>query len=167
MGPIAHVYLPEDLSEDERLFFGDRLIRKAGIPTVASVNEKGKVEVWTEKGYFSVEESPQEIFGPEHPFLEELLQDFRRLCCHESAGDYVLFGWSPGQPTITFPIENGSHAGFGLEETHAFAFLPKDAPIPRSSRKYLRPLDLRKGVMEYRSGSRASGHAMHPGAIET
>jgi endonuclease/exonuclease/phosphatase family metal-dependent hydrolase len=39
-------------------------------------------------------------------------------------------------------MENGSHGGPGMQETHAFALLPADTPLPRLDKAHLRPADL-------------------------
>jgi len=78
-----------------------------------------------------------------------MAQDFVTLTRHPNAGDLVLWGWSRGGPSYTFPVENGAHAGPGLEETHAFALLPDDAPIDMGGKTCLRPLDLRNAVLRH------------------
>jgi endonuclease/exonuclease/phosphatase family metal-dependent hydrolase len=47
---------------------------------------------------------------------------------------------------LSFPQENGAHAGPGPEETHAFALLGSSVYLPSRTHGYLRPLDLRRAA---------------------
>ena len=44
--------------------------------------------------------------------------------------------------SLTFALENGSHAGPGREETQGFAMLPSDAPVTLRRGEFVRPIDL-------------------------
>jgi endonuclease/exonuclease/phosphatase family metal-dependent hydrolase len=90
-----------------------------------------------------------EVFGLDHPFLDEIARDVVDVCLHPNAGDFVICGWHRGAPYYTFPIENGSHAGPGPEETRAFAVLPEDTVLPVQDRDYLRPYDLRRAAQHH------------------
>ena len=85
--------------------------------------------------------------GQQHPFLEEVSRDLVALCHHPDAGKFVLLGWRPKGRPLSFPVENGAHAGPGYEETRAFALLPADAPLRRHGRRYLRASDLREAAL--------------------
>lgn len=100
------------------------------------------LRVWTEDGEFLLPEHKKKIFGDNHPFLDEVTQDLIGLCHHPDAGDLVLCGWRYGKKPVSFPMENGAHAGPGSEETKAFALLPDDISFPSDGRDFLRPLDL-------------------------
>jgi endonuclease/exonuclease/phosphatase family metal-dependent hydrolase len=109
--------------------------------------EPGRVRVWITAGVFNLPTDAPKILGANHPFLEEVAQDLVSLCHHPDAGELVISGWRTDKTPISFPIENGAHAGPGPEETRAFALIPEDVPVVQASRNYLRPLDLREGAL--------------------
>lgn len=147
MGPVGHIYIDGPLEEGERRRLAGALVEQAQVPMVSVCDGADQVRVWTKDGQFVLPQDASRVFAPHHPFLAEMAQDFVTLCRHPNAGDFVLWGWSRSGPLCTFPIENGSHAGPGLEETHAFALLPYDAPLDTGGKGYLRPLDLRMAAL--------------------
>jgi hypothetical protein len=149
MGPIGHVYIDQKLDPGDRSRFARSLLERAEIPTVACVEGRDQVRVWTKEGQFVLPEDAALLFPRAHPFFAEVVDDFMASCRHPDAGDFVLWGWDRHGPSSAFSIESGSHGGPGLEETHAFALLPADVPIRIGARGYLRPLDLRKAALEY------------------
>ena len=149
MGPVGHIYVDLSVDEAERERLAQALVEQAQIPMVAVPEGQDKARVWTKRGPFVLPEDAAQVFAPEHPFLEEMTRDFITLCRHPNAGDFVIWGWSRDEPYVTFPVENGSHAGPGREETHAFALLPEDAPHHTEAKGYLRPLDLRDAALRY------------------
>jgi endonuclease/exonuclease/phosphatase family metal-dependent hydrolase len=155
MGPVGHIYVGEPLKDEERQELAERLVAEARIPMVSIVDGRQRVHVRTRQGWFVLPEDASPLFGPEHPFLPSVAEDFVAVCRHPNAGDFVLWGWSRDGPPCTFPAENGSHAGPGPEETRAFALLPDDAPLFTGDKPYPRPLDLRKAALRHlgRDGS--------------
>jgi endonuclease/exonuclease/phosphatase family metal-dependent hydrolase len=149
MGPVGHVYANRPLEDTERKRLAESLVDEARIPMVSITDGPDRARIWTREGQFVLPEDASRIFPADHPFLEEITRDFIALCQHRNAGDFVLWGWSRRGPLYTFPVENGSHAGPGLEETHAFALLPDDAPLYIDDRPYPRPLDLRGAAMRH------------------
>ncbi len=149
MGPVGHVYTDQSLDGGERERLARSLVEQAKVPMVSVTEGADKVRVWTKEKQFILPQDAEQVFAAHHPFLEEITHDFIRLCRHPNAGDFVLWGWSRNGPAYTFPIENGSHAGPGLEETHAFALLPDDAPLDIGTKRYLRPLDLRNAALRH------------------
>lgn len=149
MGPVGHVYVEGRLDDPERRRLAQALVEKAQVPMVAVADGSNRARVWTREGQFVLPEDASLVFAPDHPFLEEMAEDFVALCGHQNAGDFVLWGWSRDEPPVTFAVENGSHAGPGLEETHAFALLTEDAPLPGGTKGYLRPLDLRDTALRH------------------
>ncbi len=149
LGPIGHVYIDQDLDSPERSRFAQSLIERAEIPTVAAVEDRDHIRVWTKEGQFVLPDDAALLFSRDHPFFEDVVSDFMTLCRHPDAGDFVLWGWDRRGPPGAFSSESGSHGGPGLEETHAFALLPADTPIQTGAKGYLRPLDLRKAALEY------------------
>ncbi len=149
MGPVGHIYVDQPIDDDEQQRLAKALVEQAKVPMVGVTEGPDLVRLWTKEGQFVLPRDAARVFAPDHPFLEELTQDFIRLCQHPNAGDFVLWGWSRNGPLYSFPIENGSHAGPGLEETHAFALLPDDAPVDTGAKRYLRPLDLRHAALRH------------------
>jgi endonuclease/exonuclease/phosphatase family metal-dependent hydrolase len=149
MGTVGHLYLDRPLADRERDHLAQSLVAEARIPMVSATTDRAHVRVWTREGAFTLPEDAARVFAPHHPFLEAMAHDFLTLTRHPDAGDFVLWGWNRDGPYCTFPSENGSHAGPGLEETHAFALLPEDAPLPVETAGYLRPLDLRQAALHH------------------
>lgn len=143
MGPLAYVYAPYKLDAARRDIVATELVTRGHVPLVLVCDVPGRVRAWTSDGSFFLPDEQEKIFGPDHPFLQEVCADMITLCQHENAGDFVLCGWRAGLPSITFAFENGSHCGAGPEETGAFALLPGDAILPKRGVEYLRPHDLR------------------------
>ena len=143
MGPLGQVYFPHKLSKEERDHIAKQLVEEAKVPLVLANNNPNQVTVWLKDKCLSLPQDRSDIFGANHPFLDELTDDMVRLCQHKNAGDFIICGWHSGIPYQTFRLENGSHAGPGENETHAFALLPGDTLLPHSDTGYLRPLDLR------------------------
>lgn len=147
MGPLGHLYMDHALDDPQRRRLAQLLVERAHVPMVAVPEGLDKALVWTARGQFVLPEDASQVFAPGHPFLEEMTEDFIALCRHQNSGDFVLWGWSRDEPPITFPRENGAHAGPGLEETHAFAFLPEDTPLGNGDKGYLRPRDLHDAAL--------------------
>ena len=146
MGPIGHVYLQQNIEPEERDRFARALVERAKIPLVLVPAEPNTVRAWTATGIFSLPADAGKILGMGHPFLEEVAQDLVSLCHHPDAGAFVISGWRLDDIPISFPSENGAHAGPGPEETRGFALVPADTPLPDEDRDHLRPLDLREGA---------------------
>ena len=118
----------------------------------------GKAKAWTTEGEFNLPEQAGEILGFDHPFLDEVSEDLVKLVHHSDSGVFVISGWNPNSKAMTFPIESGSHAGPGREETRAFALLPADTPLPFLPRSYLRPLDLHQCIKKILAPSSSSNN---------
>jgi len=147
MGPLGHIYVKKDLRDIHA--YAKKLVTELNIPLVLT-KEEDRVFAWSQKGCFIFPDEAQKIFGADHPFLEEIKEDLLRVCLHPDAGEFVIAGWCEGATAISFPLEYGSHAGMGPEETHAFTFLPMDAPVEvENNKKYLRPMDLRHTVQHF------------------
>ncbi|MFQ5597090.1 MAG: endonuclease/exonuclease/phosphatase family protein [Nitrospiria bacterium] len=149
MGPVGHVYSPLPLTWEERLLKAKDLVEKAKVPMVALTRPDDAVLMMTADGLFRPQEEAVAVFGADHPYLEAIAEDTAALCRHPDSGDFVLFGWSKTGPSLSFPGENGSHAGPGPKETTGFALLPGSAPITLPERGPLRARDLREGVLQF------------------
>lgn len=149
IGPTGNIYLPRKMENDERHRFARKLVDTAKIPVLMSPREDGHVSVWNEDGEFVLPRDASVILGGDHPFLEEVTKDLVRLCHHPDGGDFTFMGYRPGKERMTFPVERGSHAGPGPEETEGFALLPSDI-IPRQrQRAYITPMDIRCAAMRF------------------
>jgi endonuclease/exonuclease/phosphatase family metal-dependent hydrolase len=147
MGPLAFIYINFELSDNERSLLANELIKSTNIPLLIDTHGI-KLRAWTKEGEFFLPNDADKLIGKNHPFLKEVTHDLIKLCRHAHCGDYVLSGWSPNDKPITFPVENGAHAGPGKEETRAFALLPNDCNIQEKSHGYLRAVDIRKSVFQ-------------------
>lgn len=146
VGPLGHVYLPEKLEPEALHAFARSLVQEANIPLVLCAENGGKARAWNRHGAFMLPEHAAGVLGKTHPYLDEVARDLVALCHHEDAGALVISGWQYDRRPLSFPVENGAHAGPGREETAAFALLPKDAPLPNTAKPYLRPGDLREAA---------------------
>ena len=149
MGPLGHIYPKTKLRRIEIEHFSKELVQKAKIPLVLTRLENNQISASTPHRNYILPQDAKEVFGRDHPYLDELTEDIIRVCHHPDAGEFVILGWSKGETAISFPLEYGAHAGAGIEETSAFAFLPMDAPIEAKNKKYLRPSDLRQAVKNF------------------
>ena len=149
MGPVGHVYFNHSFEGSERARFAEALVEQAEIPMVLAPEGPDRIVVWTRDGRFILPEQAVSVLAPNHPFLPEVARDLVALCHHPNAGDLILSGWNRAGPCYSFPSENGAHAGPGLEETHAFALTPIDAPLPSRPEGYLRPISLRRAALRH------------------
>jgi endonuclease/exonuclease/phosphatase family metal-dependent hydrolase len=142
MGPMGSIYPAQSLSAKQREILAETLVKDTKIPLVLACGLRGQVKAWNRSGVYLLPKDGAKIFGKQHPFLHEVSQEMIDLCQHPEAGELLISGWSVDKPYCTFAMENGSHGGPGMEETHAFALLPSDTPLPQKVKFYLRPLDL-------------------------
>jgi len=149
IGPTGNIYLPREMNENEKHQFAKALVAKAKIPVVLLPETEGLVRAWTEEGEFVLPQDAQKILGKDHPFLMQVTKDLINVCHHANAGDFTFMGYKPGVKPMTFPVENGSHAGPGPEETNGFALLPFDIIPGHRGQKYLTPTDLRVATMRF------------------
>lgn len=152
MGPIGFVYLPQKMSFAEKSDMAKAMVSERQVPMALLLNDDksspAKVFAWTAEGQFELPRDTAKVLGESHPFLQDIDEDFIQLVSHPDAGDFVLCGWHPENPPISFRMENGSHAGPGVNETHAFALMPGDTPLPITNKNYLRFLSLREAALK-------------------
>ena len=149
IGPTGNIYLPREMAPDERGRFARKLVEEAAIPAVLAPDGPGRVRVWREDGEFRLPEQAGAVLGEDHPYLKELTRDLIAICHHPHGGAFTLMGWRPGAKPLTFPIENGAHAGPGTEETNAFCLLPADVISPQDGPGQCSTQDLRASVMRF------------------
>jgi len=149
MGPLGQIYVKKKLEASGLEFFARKLVLELKIPLVLTRHQRQQVMAYTPQGSFVLPGQAAEVFGEDHPFLEDIKEDIVRMCWHPDAGEFIIAGWSKGQSAISFPLEYGAHAAMSVEETQAFALLPLDAPLKLNGKSYLRPMDLRKAVQRY------------------
>ncbi len=146
-GSLAFVYLLADSARRHADEIARRLATEAQVPMVVQAIADNAARVTTADGIYRLPQDAIQVFGSEHPFLDEVANDLVRLAHHPDAGDLLLAGWSHDGPSTSFVWEYGAHGGPGIEETRAFALLPPDAPVPESGKRYLRPNDLRRAAL--------------------
>ncbi len=145
MGSLGHVYPPSSFEPSGIPAMAQALVDTAKVPLVLTANGAVTAHAWTAAGRFRLPEDAAQVFGADHPYLEEVARDFVDVCRHPDAGTFVICGWRAEEKPLSFPDEHGSHTGPGREETNAFALLPPDAPV-RTRQGYLRATDLRFGA---------------------
>ncbi|MEO7099509.1 MAG: endonuclease/exonuclease/phosphatase family protein [Luteolibacter sp.] len=173
MGPVGHLYFPIQPDAGEMDYYALAMVKEMGIPLVVFRGRQGRFWACNSRGKWLLPDDRAEVFGVNHPFLNEVSEDFVRLCEHRDAGDMVISGWDPDGALVTFPLENGAHAGPGSEETRGFLLIPDR--IRRwhlahlaATRTRVRPDDLRQIVRHYlgRDGEREEFSAEWQGKEE-
>ncbi|RYD26047.1 MAG: hypothetical protein EOP87_23375, partial [Verrucomicrobiaceae bacterium] len=124
MGPLGHVYFPTRPDDARMESYAGDLVYKARIPLVMFKDGGGKLRAINRRGSWTLPEHHAEVLGEHHSFSQEAAADMVHLADHPNAGDFMISGWSPDQPSVTFPMENGSHGGPGTEETRGFLLVP-------------------------------------------
>ena len=163
MGPMGHIYPQKELKSTELDSFAQRLVDEAHIPLVITRLGNNKACAYTRRGQFILPEDSAQVFGEDHPFLEEVTEDILRATYHPDAGDFVILGWCKGDIAISFAFEYGAHAGAGREETKGFALLPMYVDIQTNGKDYLRPINLRKAAEDFLNQSTSlSGFSQKP-----
>ncbi len=160
MGSVGHVYLPEPPAAAQRGAIARALVEEAHVPAVLFVDDDEGVHACTEHGTHLLPDGAADILGADHPFRDAAGEDLAALARHPDAGVFVLLGWQPRGRPLTFPVENGAHAGPGRKETHAFAVLPQGVRPSRED-EWIRPADLRKAAQRHlhRTTGRCTGRA--------
>jgi endonuclease/exonuclease/phosphatase family metal-dependent hydrolase len=160
LGPVCHCYFPADIDSSTRDRIAKGLVDTGSIPLVMCAEGEGSGLAWSREGCFKLPEQAEEVLGTGHRFLGEVRNDLVTLLHHPFSGNLVLSGWrKEGQP-ISFPVENGAHAGPGYEETHGFALIPRGAPFDRNGAGYIRACDIREAALRLRGKTRTH-HVRH------
>lgn len=149
LGPVGFVNFPHTLDNGDLERVAKELVFTHKVPVVISGREGTQLRAFTEEGEFLLPQQTADVFGDDHPFLEDIGEDLERLCRHIDAGDLTLLGWNKNSENITFATENGSHAGLTHGETTAFSLLPQDAPLANNGRAYYRPTELREAALRH------------------
>lgn len=153
MGPLGHIYIPLELSGVQKKEYAGRLVELAGIPLVFYL-DKDSVICVNQSGADDLSAKAKQVFGADHPFLEEVSADMETICRHPQAGEFIISGWNATGEALTFPVENGAHGGPGRMETRGFVILPDISDT--AGKPFLRPLDLRSEIKEIKRSSRHS-----------
>jgi hypothetical protein len=157
MGPIGHLYDLDQAHSADRKRVARELVRR-GVPVVLFVDSAGDTWAITTLDAYILPRDATEIFGEHHPFLQDVTRDLIDLVKHPHAGEWVLAGWHHRQRPVSFPEENGSHAGFSPDEVAGFILFPPQAPLPNTVKGYVRPQQLRQAIRQLLSetGNRRS-----------
>ncbi|MGK0186432.1 MAG: endonuclease/exonuclease/phosphatase family metal-dependent hydrolase [Verrucomicrobiales bacterium] len=144
MGPVGLIHYGENLGDSQKAALAICLTRDHSVPMALFSNDGGTLLAAAgEDCCVDLARKKEWLLGSDHPFLDEVAADLRDLCEHPSSGQLVVLGYRHGIPPVAFPNENGSHAGAGPRETHGFALLPDDTPLPTHEKTHIRPIDLR------------------------
>lgn len=146
-GPLAQLYL----ETEEPDLLAEKLVAD-GVPQVLYL-EEGQAIVRNSQGRFELRAEPQKVVGQNHPFGPAIVEELDKLARHPDAGRLIALGWAPGS-SYSFMDELGSHGGPGPEETHAFAMLPADVPLPDTP--VLRASHLREAGLRWRNQTGAA-----------
>ncbi|MDH4169917.1 MAG: endonuclease/exonuclease/phosphatase family protein [Acidimicrobiia bacterium] len=153
LGPLGHVYLPEPVDEQRRAAIATDLVHQADIPLILAADGPGRAIAWSDRGHHDLPNAAAAILGENHPYLTEAAEDLVNVCHHPDAGDLVISGWRRDGPPVSFPHENGSHAGPGPSETSAFVWAPADTPLDWEAPRALRARDLHNAAFQVLEGT--------------
>jgi endonuclease/exonuclease/phosphatase family metal-dependent hydrolase len=148
-GPLGLVYFLNEEVKSRRDEFANRLASEFDVPMVVQAIENDRAKVSTADGCFVLPEDAVSVFGADHPFLDDVARDLIALVQHPDAGDLVLVGWTRERQSISFVLQNGAHAGPGVEETSAFVLLPGDIDVGDPDKRHLRPDNLRRAALRF------------------
>jgi endonuclease/exonuclease/phosphatase family metal-dependent hydrolase len=141
IGPVGYVYWPSPLSDSSIEQFGALFNSRLDVPIVMARTGRGVI-AWYRGRPLSMPDQAAEIFGVDHPHLDEVSRDFTALCDHPDAGEFVICGFRPEGDSVSFVSEHGAHGGPGPQETTGFLMAPADDA--RSFPGRLRPETVRQ-----------------------
>jgi len=150
VGPVGHVYPGPDsdaslLSQVAALLVSEYQV-PAAIVRSGDDHHRGLI-AYTKAARLRLPQQGHLLIGPSHPYLSAITDDLIHLCYHQDAGDIVLLGCIHGVPPVSFPVENGAHAGIGPNETAAFALLPPNTSLEYGGESDIRPLTLHRTAL--------------------
>lgn len=148
-GPVAHIYLPDGYSASDAKWVAMALVDNGIVPVTLLASDSATAGAFYKFGQYRLPDDWQKFFPPDYPYAEQTARDLAGLCRHKYAGDIIALGWDPKEPYLSFPMENGSHGGPGIQETNAFAILPLDIQVD-DRKGYLRPRDIYDAAMRFR-----------------
>jgi endonuclease/exonuclease/phosphatase family metal-dependent hydrolase len=158
-GPLAFVYFLNDDAKRRRNSIAQELVERYAVPMAVVAEEESLpgARVYTKQGTFRLPDDAVQVFGAEYPFLDDIGQDMIALAGHADAGDILLVGWNadgsdphrPSTRSTSFVLQNGAHAGPGVEECRGFALLPADIAVGQPAKRYIRPDDLRRAALRF------------------
>ncbi|MBI3313807.1 MAG: endonuclease/exonuclease/phosphatase family protein [Candidatus Omnitrophica bacterium] len=151
-GPIGFIYTHRALSMEEKDKMARALVEKAHVPLVMTEAEGNLAYAYTDKGKFLLPDEAGQVVGESHPFLENIGPELKKLCFHADSGVFVISGWRREGKSLSFPMEYGSHAGPGPQETDGFALIPRDIRVQTKGKEYLRPSDLHDTALGFLKG---------------
>jgi hypothetical protein len=160
MGPVGFVYMQKNTSAEVRHKLALRISnQQKGLLVCLPVRDRqnGQVLAIVNGETHRLPKDSELIFGADHPFFPDIANDFIGLVNHDDSGDIVLVGWSRLlEKPMSLRTENGSHAGPGEIETHAFALLPSGIELGHPQKPYARPNDLRCAALKVVSKTRST-----------
>lgn len=152
LGPLGHIYLPAPVTDADRSTIAAELVVDAHVPLVLAADGPGRAAAWTTSGQHRLPADAARVLGPDHPYLDFAAADLAAICHHADAGDLVISGWRVDGKPVSFPHENGSHAGPGPNETQAFVYAPSDTSLDWETAAPLRASDLRTAALHVLEG---------------
>lgn len=153
LGPLGHVYLPIELSDEEKSSYARVLVDDEKVPLVFFRNRQGVLIARNPQGEWRLPDDTEQIFGHDHPFLSEAAPDLLRLANHPDAGDLIISGWTDKEMPTTFVHENGAHGSIGSEETRGFALVPYSLHLnyrqATNNERYIRGVDIYRSAWQF------------------
>jgi endonuclease/exonuclease/phosphatase family metal-dependent hydrolase len=148
MGPVGFIYTAMALTFEQRSTLASTLTRDHAVPCVLGFDDSRNLHAWINGLCLALPEHQAVLLGSEHPFAAQVMDDIQALCKHPGVGDLIISGWRDGVNPVSFALENGSHGGFGPNETHGIALLDSLLELPDRPYEHVRAGDLRLAAMQ-------------------
>jgi len=82
LGPVAHLYYSDILSEQQLSELAAAFVAQAKIPLVLHRNAAGEVRATAPAGEFALQDNPAAVLGASHPYLDAACKDLIAVCQH-------------------------------------------------------------------------------------
>jgi len=155
LGPVAHLYFSQALATHQLSAIAHALCTEAHVPVVLYCNAAGQVRVCRQHSEYNLKENPSALFGSDYPYPNMACEDIQRLCQHPDAGVLIASGQFINPPehedyqAVSFAVETGTHGGWSSQQTDAFALLPEDIHLGKTTSEGSRLLDIRDAALEF------------------
>jgi len=155
LGPVAHLYFNQALAAHQLSALAHALCTEAHVPVVLYCNASGQVRVCRQHSEYNLKENPSALFGSDYPYPDMAYEDIQRLCQHPDAGVLIASGQFIKPPehedyqAVSFAVETGTHGGWSRQQTDAFALLPEDIYLGKTTSEGSRLMDIRDAALEF------------------
>lgn len=151
IGPLGYIYWSGPLRPTDVERIALRISMDLHVPIVMAKLPQGPT-AWVAGKQLRLPDEAVEFLGADHPFLNEVAEDFTNLCDHPDAGRFVICGYRREGESLSFVAEHGAHGGPGPQETSGFVVLPPEDR--HRAPDFIRPMVLREMAQSLLSSHR-------------